>query len=191
MLDPGQIDNKAYRLRSMSLAVIIIALVICPGCRDGNEKLIIPRWPSLQRPTTQPSVPQPISLLLPHGLRIHPFTGTRTFDEHGGIKGIEVRIETLDAFGDPVKAFGDFRFELYTYRPGNPERRGEQINLWEASLLDPKLNAIHWDKVHRTYVFRLKWTEPIPVGRKLVLAAVFSSPFTDRLFAQRVFTCGE
>ncbi len=161
------------------------------GCTDKDGQLIMPSWLKPSLPPAQTAVPQPIDLLLPRTIRIHPFTGTRTFDEAGGVKGIDVRIEALDAYQDSVKAFGDFRFELYTYRPGIPDAKGTQINTWEASLIDPRTNGIHWDKVHRNYQFRLKWDKPIPVGQRFVLAAVFSSPFTQRLFDQRVFTSGE
>ena len=32
---------------------------------------------------------------------------------------------------------------------------------------------------------------PIPVGQRFVLVAVFTSPFTQRLFAERVFVSGQ
>jgi len=192
-------SQTTFAKRSSAAPLIPLGLVgfvlAVSGCNEGQEAQF--NWPDWARPdraestTTQPAVPEPVDLLLPHSLRIHPFTGTRTFDETGGVRGIEVRLEALDAFGDSTKAFGDFRFELYAYHPDQPDHRGRQINIWDISLSEPRSNAIHWDKVHRNYLFKLRWDEPMQVGRRFVLGAVFTSPFTDRLFAQRIFTAGE
>jgi len=139
----------------------------------------------------QQQIPAPINYLLPKQIRFHPFTGTRTFDEAGGIKGIDVRVEALDPYGDRTKAFGVFRFELYEFRPNNADPKGRRITTWQEDLLDPKKNRVHWDDFARAYEFKLQWDEAIPVGRRFVLAVVFSSPFTQRIFAQRVFVSGQ
>jgi hypothetical protein len=135
-------------------------------------------------------VPAPVDLLLPTSIRIHPFTG-RTFDEAGGISGIDVRIEVLDHFGDPTKAFGDFRFELYDFVPNKLDPRGKRIGVWDVPLLKSSENLLHWDKITRMYVFKLQWPEPIPVGKRVVLVATFDSPFTTRLSDQRQFVSGQ
>jgi hypothetical protein len=168
---------------SVFLALLLGPLVL-GGCNGEGLAWFKPKPPSGQ-------VPEPIDLLLPRTIRIQPFTGTRTFDEAGGIKGIDVRIEAKDAYGDSTKAFGDFRFELYEFRPNNQDPRGTQIATWEEHLLDPRKNALHWDNIHLGYEFKLQWDRPIPVGRKFILVAVFSSPFTERKFAQREFTAGQ
>jgi len=165
------------------------AAAIIAGCDKG-------RWPpqTKLRPAEQPEgsvkVPHPIDLLLPKSIRIHSFTGTRTFDEAGGVKGIDVRVELKDAYGEANKAFGTFRFELYEFRPNNPDPKGRLITTWEENLLEPERNVLHWN-IHRTYEFKLVWEHPIPVGRKFVLRVIFSSPFTKRLFDERVFISGQ
>ncbi len=136
-------------------------------------------------------VPEPIHLLLPETIRIHSFTGTRSFDAAGGVKGIEMRIEARDHFDDPAKAFGTFRFELYTHREGAPGERGNQLDVWTVDLSEPRRNVLHWDDITRTYQFKLKWTYPIPIGAKFVLDAYFQSPFTERLSDNRTFVSGE
>jgi len=135
-------------------------------------------------------IPQPISLLLPKSIRVHPFTG-RTFDEAGGISGIDVRIEALDAYGDATKAFGDFRFEMYHHVANSLDPKGAMIAIWEESLLEPKKNLLHWDKTTRLYTFKLQWDRPVPVGKRLVLVASFDSPFTERLTDQWEFVSGQ
>jgi hypothetical protein len=142
------------------------------------------------RPATT-GVPAPVNLLLPHQIRLHPFTGTRTFDQAGGVKGVEVRVEATNAFGDSTLAFGDFRFELYQFRATSPDPKGALLHHWELSLQDVDANMLHWDRITRSYVFKLQWTKPIPVGQRFVMAVSFASPHTERLYAEHVFISGQ
>ncbi len=166
------------------LCCVLAGPLLLGGCENGSP----------MRATTQPAVRKvepPLGLLLPREIRIHPFTGTRTFDEAGGVRGVDVRIEAVDAYGDTGKAFGEFRFELFTYMANSENNRGQLLATWDVSLMDPKANLLHWDKITRTYKFKLQWDQPIPVGQRFVLAAVLSSPYTERLFAQRTFISGQ
>ena len=137
------------------------------------------------------TVPAPINLMLPKAIRIHPFTGARTFDEAGGIRGIDVRMEANDSYGDAAKAFGTFRFELYRFVPNSIDPKGRIVASWEESIFEPKKNLLHWDKITRTYQFKLQWDKAVPIGKRFVLVSVFSSPFSQRLTAERVFISGE
>ena len=164
-----------------------------PGCQNGKFGTK-PPWdtPSAQPPDrAETAVPHPLHLLLPKAISIHPFTGTRTFDQAGGIRGIDVRITALDAYGDATKAFGKFHFALHGYRPDSPDPKGPQIATWEEDLLAPEKNILHWDRITRTYEFKLQWYRAIEVGKKFLLVVNFSSPFTERKFADRVFVSGE
>ena len=154
------------------------------GCDGGPGK---PGPFEIIEPPVTAGVPEPINLLLPQVIRIHPFTGTRDFGKEGGVRGVEVRIDALDAYEDSAKAFGNFRFELYAYREENPDGKGQRISTWSVPLLDPKDNIVHWDKVHRNYLFKLQWDKPVPLGERFLLVAIFDSPFTERLFDERVF----
>ena len=183
------IVSNCYRRGALVLILGAIPVIIA-GCRDSRWN-----WNNLGFKSPAPpefrKVPPPIDLLLPRVIRIHPFTGTRTFDESGGVKGIDVRIEALDSYGDATKAFGDFRFELYAFLANNPDPKGKRLSTWEVPLLKPKVNLTHWDNITRTYEFKLLWDDPIPVGERFVLVAVFSSPFGERRSDQRVFTSGQ
>jgi len=164
-----------------------LAMLIAGGCGDSGN------WTLGTKGETsgpQQQVPEPVNLLLPESVSIHPFTG-RTFAENGGISGIDVRIETLDHYGDPTKAFGEFRFELYGFVPNRLDPKGKRIASWEESLLDPGTNLLHWDKITRMYIFKLQWAEPIAVDRRVVLVATFDSPFTDRMSTERQFVLGQ
>jgi hypothetical protein len=185
--------SEPSRLFAMGLIASALLTAHVAGCNGGKFDLKAP-WdsPAAQKPEpAQRPVPEPIHLLLPKAIRVHPFTGTRTFDQAGGIKGIDVRIEALDAFGDSTKAFGKFFFALHQYVADNPEPKGRQIANWEEDLLEPKKNLLHWDSITRTYEFKLQWYRPIPVGSKFILVASFASPFTERKFAERVFVSGQ
>ena len=158
------------------------------GCSGGS---LGAGGPTPPKGTTQP-VPAPINLLLPRSIQFQGFTGgPRPLEASGGARGIEVHIAAKDSFGHAAKAFGDFRFELYDFRPNAADPRGPRLAVWDVSTSDPRVNRDHWNEVHRTYEFRLGWDQPVGIGHKLVLEAVFSSPFTERLFAQHIFVAGE
>jgi hypothetical protein len=168
---------------SVALAAVLAASLAAAlaGCNGSGN-----RWLPASRPGVETPVPQPVDLLLPRSIKIHPFTGTRTFGDAGGVRGIEVHVEALDAFDDSAKAFGSFRFELYTYKRNSPESKGRQMHVWTVDLTKPADNLVHWDKVHRNYLFKLQWDQPIEVGNRFLLMAVFESPFTERLTDSRV-----
>ena len=181
----------------------LLAALACSACRPDQsaeydwgagatdpEPAAALLAPPPAAPTRQ-SVPHPITLLLPKEVHIDAFTGTRTFDRAGGVRGIDVRIKATDHYGTVTKAFGVFRFELYTVVSNNANRRGKLVSRWNVDLSNPKVNVKHWEDIPPCYKFRLKWSRPIPVGQQFMLAVVFSSPFTERKFHERVFVAGE
>ena len=96
-----------------------------------------------------------------------------------------------DAFGNSAKAFGDFTFELYEFQPNSIEPKGTRLAVWEQTTLEARENLKFWDETRRMYEFRLQWDQAPAPGKKLVLVARFSSPFSERLFAQYIFISGE
>ena len=183
--------TTASRLGRIVRQALVLAALACASLTGCGEAALPSMGPKRLDPSEgSVKVPYPINFLLPKSVSIHPFTGTRSFDKTGGIKGIDVRIEAKDAYGDANKAFGKFRFELYEFRPQNPDPKGRLVITWEEDLTEPENNLLHWN-VHRTYEFKLLWRQPIPVGQKFVLRAVFSSPFTERLIDERVFVSGQ
>ena len=114
-------------------------------------------------------VPSPIDKSLPHRVSIHPYTGgPRQLDEQG-TRGLEVQIAALDAFGDNTKAFGEFRLELFEFRPNVHDPKGRRLAVWEVSVLDAAVNRKHWDKFRQMYEFRLQWDHSVSMGTRLVL----------------------
>ena len=192
--------NARNTIRAAAVAAAAMLACAACGCQKNAGLKWDPKTFRFRRVTSAPAsrpagpiqkIPEPIHLLLPHRIRVHPFTGTRTFSDAGGIRGFEVEIEAHDAYADATKAFGQFRFELHAHAAPGPDPKGRRLVVWEVDLLKPKANMTHWNPITRRYTFRLQWDTPIPVGRKFVLTAIFSSPFTERLFGERVFISGQ
>lgn len=172
----------AMATTAVMAVMAMVAATAMSGCQSGGGK-------GAGFTTAGPvgiNVPKPLDLLLPQSIRIHPFTSVRMLDEAKGTKGLEVRIEALDAYQENTKAFGDVRFELYRYREQSADPRGKMVNSWDVSIMNPKENLVHWDRITRAYIFKLQLFEKVPQGQPLVLVAVYSSPFTKRMTAQYV-----
>ncbi|MFB3894224.1 MAG: hypothetical protein ACE15C_19640 [Phycisphaerae bacterium] len=164
--------------RQSAILCLLALSLLAAGCSTTGRNPLNPR--SVEQP-----VPYPVSLTLPQKIVIHSFTSFKTFEEGG--KGIEAHIEPKDAFNDGTKAFGEFRFLLYKFLPQSPDPKGQQIASWTENLMDPSKNALHWTTT-RTYKFRLRLDPQLKAGDQFVLVAWFSSPYTERLFAQSVIT---
>ena len=168
----------------IGVTMVTLAAWFLGGCQPAPNVID----PFLEGPrTAQGKIPRPHDLLLPQRIRIHPFTAMRMLEDRD-VRGVEARIEALDAFGDPTKAFGDVRFELYAYRANSPDNKGKCLNVWQVSINDPVSNMAHWDRVMRAYLFKLELTKQSEQAPRYVLVAVFASPYTKRLFAEHVMT---
>lgn len=171
---------------SISVVVTVAAVVFCAGCETDLAKILPTKG---GEPASTQKVPEPINLLLPKTLEIHPFTQTSTFQD--GSSGIHARIQARDAYGDPTKAFGDFRFDLYEFRPQNQGKRGARLEQWNNKLSLPEINLTHWDRHTRSYEFRLSSNHKLKPGSRLIFVATFSSHFTPRITAEREIVVGE
>jgi hypothetical protein len=97
---------------------------------------------------------------------------------------IEVYVSLDDQFGDPAKAAGNYRFELFHYRPATADSRGERIaveGIQQFDLSDVQLSQQHWDSTTRSYRFKLKLQE-LPTGSKQVVLQVMFFDLTGRHF---------
>ena len=131
-------------------------------------------------------VPEQLRPLLANEIRITHFSKLK-LDAAGRIIGIDARIEATNSFETSTNVVGQFRFEAYAFRPNSAEPKGPQIAIWDVPFADVPTNAAHWDSFKRTYLFRLQLEQAIAPGEPLVLVAVFTSPFTDRLMDERTF----
>ena len=160
--------------RARALPALLLLVLAGPAGCDGGAKT--------------GTTPAP---LLPKSVRLHSFTGTRTFAAGGGVSGIEARVELRNQFDDATMALGTCQFSLYEHRPRQGDPRGRRLDFWSIDLTDPQTNQKYWDSISRTYKIPLAWDKPIPVGTKFVLEVAFSAPEGPRLFDQIVRVSGE
>jgi hypothetical protein len=123
----------------------------------------------------------------PAAMRIHPiFTRIQDWTGDGKPDGIEALIEFQDQFYDPTKAMGTAIFELFEYRRGFPDPRGERLlNPWIGSLNTLEEQRQHWNRTSRTYTFQLTWAG-IRRDRNYVLGATFELKGGGRFFDRMI-----
>lgn len=121
----------------------------------------------------------------PVRMRLHPvFTQVRDWSGDGNPDGFEVLVEMLDSFGDTTKAAGRVRFELYDYRPFNPDPRGDRLVApYEGRLDTAEQQLAHWSRPSRAYTFQLAYPR-VQASRSYVLLATFEQPDGKRFFDQ-------
>src|SRR5262245_41234077 len=105
----------------------------------------------------QPSNPYPRSqtdatLFGPAAMRVHPiFTQVKDWTNDGKPDGVEALVELQDQFGDPTKASGRLVFELYDYKPYDPDPRGNLVvNPWIGDLTTLDSQRDRWNRTSRT-----------------------------------------
>jgi hypothetical protein len=117
--------------------------------------------------------------------RIHPtFTQIKNWTSGAKPDGIEAVIEFQDEFGDPTRAMGTVRFELYRFESDYADHRGPRLAIWSASLNSHEDQVARWDPVARGYTFQLTFAN-ISTDRGYVLTAQVDRS-NSRLFDQLV-----
>ena len=93
--------------------------------------------------------------------------------------GIVASVQLKDQFGDPIKALGMFRFEIYRYRSAVSDPRGERFTVngkQEFDLTHVKKNQKCWDSITRSYHLDLKLppeAATLKKNQKIVLQVTF------------------
>ena len=122
----------------------------------------------------------------PVTMRIHPiFTQIKDWTGDDKPDGIEALIELQDQFGDPTKASGRVIFELFEYRPYDPDPRGLRLAYWNAQLFTLADQRERWNRTSRTYGFTLAYDQ-IRDDRSYVLAATFEMAGGGRFFDRMI-----
>lgn len=158
----------------MRIAFALLVMVVVTGCSQ----------PKLD----QPAAPE-TALFGPTAMRIYgPFTEVKDWTGDGVADGIEVLVEFQDQFGDPAKAAGTLMFELFEYRPANPEPRGTRVsNPWIGSISTLQDQRARWNRTSRTYSFQLA-LPGINRAQSYVLTASFRANAGGRFFDKVVLT---
>jgi hypothetical protein len=128
-----------------------------------------------------------LELLSPQKIQILPFTKARSFDDDDTPDGVLVVLAATDIFGDHVKAVGDFRFELYEFRPASGDPKGRRLGFWEQPIRTVADHRRHWDAFTQTYEFELYWDTSLQTDERYVLQATYVGPDQRRLFDEYVF----
>lgn len=175
---PIAVDRLSIRAKFTSMILLITAFAV-GGCQRG----------AISQTEGSASAEQLVGYYSPRTIKILPFTKPRSFDNKSDIpSGIAVSLRPLDAMNDPVKAYGTFMFELYSYQPASSDRRGKWIQTWTQPIQNLDDQRKFWERVTSTYEFQLDWAgSPIPPQKKYVLVASFQAPGSERLFDEYVF----
>lgn len=129
--------------RRLSTRVILLPLIAC-GCTQ------------LTNDTSGDRARRAASLLLPDEITlVRPFTGFVNFDDEPGVDGIELCIQPLNTFDEPIRLVGMLRVELLSYVGTSGDPRGEQIAQWEIPLSSKADQNTHWNRATRMYELHL------------------------------------
>jgi hypothetical protein len=160
------------------LPVMVTSLSMIFGCRQRTEMS-----------TMDAESGELIALLMPQSVKIQPFTKPKSFDKDAIPDGIEVLVQPLDKFNDPVKAVGAMQFELFRYQPASGQSKGERIQFWEVLIDSEDQIDQFWDRTAQMYLFKLAVDEiaGLPVGVKYVLTVRYNSPQGEHLEDEYVF----
>lgn len=123
----------------------------------------------------QPRTPEENQLFGPVSMKLDTFSKVKDWTGDGAPKGVEALVEFDDRFGDRTKAAGTILFELYAYRQGWPDPRGNRLaNPWTASLSTFDEQKAHWETASGAYMFRLAYDQTA-WNKNYVLTATFES----------------
>jgi hypothetical protein len=155
-------------MHRLGFFLVIAALLIGGGC-----DAVIPR------PASEQEMFGAVSF------RIHPtFTQIKPFSPEGKSQGIEAVLEFDDQFGDPTRASGEVRLELYSFASADPDHRGPRLAMWSTSLDSKDEQLSRWDPAARGYSFHLTYDQ-LSKDRAYVLTAQVDRN-KSRLFDQIV-----
>lgn len=173
--------NSTYANRFVGSALtLMLAAGLLAGCSDARPaKGKIARMPADKA--------ELMGYYLPTQIEILPFTKPASFDARGLPDGINAVIRPLDSLGQPAKAYGSVRFELYTFVPASGLEKGKQLMVWSQDLSTPTDQRKYWDSVTQSYQFQLLWHQPLEPNKKYVLQVVYENPAGTRLSSDYTF----
>jgi hypothetical protein len=165
--------KKAFVIAGVVVALTVTGCTWLSGMRGDSGEKTEQEWMGMFGPTS---------------IQISFFTQSRDFDDNKGDDGLEICAQPFDKFGDPTKAVGNWRFEVFEYKERSLNRRGRRLCHWFVPVLTPEDNARYYDSIDRSYRFPLLWDVAIPAGSRVIVQATFYPPggFERKLIAERV-----
>ena len=131
---------------------------------------------------------QQLSLLMPAAVSIvGPFTRFRSFDDDNRPDGIELLLQPVNAFGDPVNIAGTVIVELYEFRQAAGDNKGAKLSQWDIALMSERDQRMHWNRTTSMYEFQLQFRPAAPPPtRKYVLQVTYNTPLKEHMVDQYV-----
>ncbi len=117
----------------------------------------------------------------PVRIRVYPSTRFIATDEQSIL---EARVELIDEMGDPIKATGLLRLELFARHMAGDPGIGRRLYVWDASILTLEEQRSYYDSITRTYLLRLKLDDEATARRDTILDVTFTSTEGQRLETQ-------
>ena len=124
---------------------------------------------------------------------VEAFTAFRSFDDDNIPDGIELLIQPVDSFGDPVKVAGTMRVELCAFKQASGEKAGQRIcDPWEITLLSETDQKTYWNPITGMYEAKLRFPPniaselKIPESRKFLLSVTYNTPLSKHMTADCV-----
>lgn len=160
--------------RLLSAAPLIACLVL--GCAQPSMDL------------DDAATRQQLALLMPQEVNIvGPFTRFRSFDEDERPDGIELLIQPVNSFGDPVNIAGDVIVELYEFRRASGDDKGAQLQHWDIPLASRADQEAYWNRTTSMYEFRLQLDPAtLPQARKYVVLVTYNTPLGEHMITEHV-----
>jgi hypothetical protein len=127
---------------------------------------------------------QMLALLMPQRVEIvEAFTAFRSLDQGTSLNGIELMLQPVDSFGDPVRIAGLVRAELDAFRRASGEPVGQRLcEPWEIPLTSEPDQRRYWNKVTGMYEIPLKLPADVRLSaEKYVLQVTYNSPLGEHL----------
>ncbi len=135
-----------------------------------------------------PATNQMLSLLMPAEIIVESFTGLKSFDDDDSPDGLEVVLRPVDSFGDPVKVAGQFRVELFHFRPASGEVKGRRIEQWEVPIAKPRDQQTYWNRYTQMYEIPLELDlSSVSPQDRYVLEVTYNTPLGEHMVTQYEF----
>jgi hypothetical protein len=135
-----------------------------------------------------PATREQLSLLMPASVNIvGPFTRFCSFDHDGPFEGIELLLQPINSFGDPVNIAGGLIVELYAFQKASGDNRGAKLEQWDIVIATERDQREYWNRTTSMYEFQLEFnTVSLAPGEKYVLEVIYNTPLGEHMLDDHV-----
>ena len=137
-------------------------------------------------PEFPPKPVPPPALLQPVTIKIHDSSTVVRKEGGGDFDGLIVACEVRDRFGDPVKAWGLIRFEVYSYARSQPGNKGPRVGFWSVPIDSLEAIQQYWDSIFGVYRFNLRWTRQVKLRERFIVEAMLTTKEAEQLSDSQV-----